>query len=670
MLAGVADATTITENQDMGWQTVINNDYINGTYSNNTFIASSDFSLQYYNEYLTHDTHSYDFNITAASFGELYMGQLYPAGHTRFRINMSVKRNVTNANAHIYLGRMFDINVYGFATQQRAVLNYYNESGVYKSEKAITLTQSYIDLLIEQFPNGTTVLYNNKDLNQNFSTKYLLYDVYPYNYISANLIRIAPNVDTGNSASFILYNFEQRVPKKTVTVYSDNSSFAFGFDGVRQNYAGGTDYLKNNGQSATLWMQKSYYDNLNPAQQADVKDLIYNQSFELGIHFTHSFTSMTLANAIAEMNDNMTQIENIFNLLPLSWESLGNADNSTHAQIMWANYSALWRNAPNSNAGAYSGIYSMYAPSTVSSDDNTKFWNIASQYKSFNPAYTHSVIDPLQESSSIDLTNFTNIMSNYTSSGVKIIPYARWYYESNNTVQPITNLYMSPTDSYFNINTSGYNATTTIYDPNGEGVWYSINGTVTVELDNTNATNLTINNPTNSLVQKVNMNIIPSSDSVNVTVSTWQTSGSYDRIWTENSSNHTLTTYHSIGGFPSPGIVTVKKNGVAWNTYTSNSTGYITFNYTEGYSDVVFEAIFIPPPPASKVTCNTIQGNINTTFLLLGITFIIIAAGGIIMSLKSMNFIMIVGSVTVFTVGAAMIYIGLFVVSVLSGICI
>jgi peptidoglycan/xylan/chitin deacetylase (PgdA/CDA1 family) len=88
----------------------------------------------------------------------------------------------------------------------------------------------------------------------------------------------------------------------------------------------------------------------------------------------------------------------------------------------------------------------------------------------------------------------------------------------------------------------------------------------------------------------VNMTSVPSSDSININVTQWNETGDYYKKWNESSSNATLTTTHTIGDFPANTSIQIKKNGVNWNAYTSNSTGYISFNYADGYSDIQFEA--------------------------------------------------------------------------------
>ncbi|MCZ7357383.1 MAG: LamG domain-containing protein, partial [Candidatus Methanoperedens sp.] len=103
----------------------------------------------------------------------------------------------------------------------------------------------------------------------------------------------------------------------------------------------------------------------------------------------------------------------------------------------------------------------------------------------------------------------------------------------------------------------------------------------------------------------VKMTIVPSSDSVVVNVSKWNSIGDYFKKWNESSTNSSVTTSHVIGDFPSNTKIDIKKNGAKWHTYTSNSTGYITFTYNDGYSQIHFEATlsssndYIPPSPTN-----------------------------------------------------------------------
>ena len=115
----------------------------------------------------------------------------------------------------------------------------------------------------------------------------------------------------------------------------------------------------------------------------------------------------------------------------------------------------------------------------------------------------------------------------------------------------------------------------------------------------TNTTFIFGNNLTFELVEvhanyfKLDNNTIsaaPSVGSVNITILNF--TDDYKK-WNETPSN-TSTTRYIIGGFASNTEVQIRVNNVNWNSYTSNSTGYIDFNYS-GYSTMQFEA--------SKIEC-------------------------------------------------------------------
>lgn len=102
----------------------------------------------------------------------------------------------------------------------------------------------------------------------------------------------------------------------------------------------------------------------------------------------------------------------------------------------------------------------------------------------------------------------------------------------------------------------------------------------------------------------INMTIVPSSGSVVVNVSKWNAIGDYYKKWNESSTNSSIATNHVIGDFPANNKIAIKKNGTLWNTYTSNSTGYIAFTYSEGFSEIQFETTlseseYIPPSPTN-----------------------------------------------------------------------
>jgi len=90
-------------------------------------------------------------------------------------------------------------------------------------------------------------------------------------------------------------------------------------------------------------------------------------------------------------------------------------------------------------------------------------------------------------------------------------------------------------------------------------------------------------------VDTVKMNIVPSTSSVNINIDTWNTSGTYYKKWTETSSSHDVTTNHTVGDLKANTYYTVNVDSAKFGTYLSNGSGQIIFTYNGGYSTKTFE---------------------------------------------------------------------------------
>jgi len=83
------------------------------------------------------------------------------------------------------------------------------------------------------------------------------------------------------------------------------------------------------------------------------------------------------------------------------------------------------------------------------------------------------------------------------------------------------------------------------------------------------------------------------SEWLNVTVSDWQTSGTYAKTWTEESSIAT-TTVHTIGDLKSDTNYNVLVDGVQYAAITTNENGIASFDYDGGYSVHTFSITEVP----------------------------------------------------------------------------
>jgi hypothetical protein len=166
---------------------------------------------------------------------------------------------------------------------------------------------------------------------------------------------------------------------------------------------------------------------------------------------------------------------------------------------------------------------------------------------------------------------------------------------------------------------------------------------------------------------QTNFSVIPSSNSINVTISTWNTTGDYKKQWNESSSNSSVTTQHTIGDFPSLTNIEILIDGVSSAVIMSNSSGYISFNYVGGYSEHQFETqIYSQSLQASKTaTCSGISSYIPITIPLFGLALMILAFGVIIFQIRGtlgeesqLNFTLISVSVMTAIIGFGMLLVG------------
>jgi hypothetical protein len=124
-----------------------------------------------------------------------------------------------------------------------------------------------------------------------------------------------------------------------------------------------------------------------------------------------------------------------------------------------------------------------------------------------------------------------------------------------------------------------------------------------------------------------NMDITPSSGTVNVTVLEWSAN---HRVWNESSESHSITTSHVIGGFPANTDVDIYRDGIDYATVHSNSTGYIAWVYSGGFSEHTFEAI----PHATAGVRDSFVGSWGNTVSMVGAIIVIALAGSMIMMFR------------------------------------
>jgi hypothetical protein len=487
----------IITNSNMGWFSLINQNYVEtNEIPDNIFLSSSNTDTIVSNESINMKK-GLVWDLNSPFTGNLYIGQLYPAGHSLYRINMSIEKDKGTPDITLKFGNLIYLNVQKLTSDYKITLYYYNETGSLLNDKNYSIRSPYADISIEYFPNGTANVYDSHDSTKKrlLSREHLNW-VYPYSYLSPTIIEASVWKSSSNRIKVIFYSFEQKMPEKIITILPDNKNFPFGFDGPRPNYLYGINWLKNHKQRATIWADVGVK---NKTSINEISDLINNHGFELGIHFSQSLSLLTWDEAKSTIESEIIIISNNFNHSPTSWCSLQNKDNFSHAEYIWKNYNIVWRNTPNS-IKAFSNIGNIYS-------DVMYFWRAASSHSSFIPAYTHSVSDP-PEGYSLSQDDFEEIMTNYSNRGIKIVPYSEWYYTNLNTIENISDIFFNETKAQLVINTHGYKATTLIHDPYSSGVWFSDEGGKVKNLiDNLDFTKLEIITNKSEKIRKLPMHV-------------------------------------------------------------------------------------------------------------------------------------------------------------------
>ncbi len=113
----------------------------------------------------------------------------------------------------------------------------------------------------------------------------------------------------------------------------------------------------------------------------------------------------------------------------------------------------------------------------------------------------------------------------------------------------------------------------------------------------------TLLNITNSSTGDFIMSATPSSDSLNIIILRFNTS--YKKFNISSNASGIIVNF-VIGNITPVGtLIVFKKNGAYWNTITSNSSGYGNFTYSEGYSNIQFEALQDTTAPTVSLSLST-----------------------------------------------------------------
>ncbi|RLF42578.1 MAG: hypothetical protein DRN17_07625, partial [Thermoplasmata archaeon] len=429
-------AETIS-NEQIGELTVFHQNYSVQGITDNIFPADplvhtciANYTLSYNNEKKAVEFHTWQGNTYY-----LYIGKLYPAVQTKYYITLDY--DYGNWNDKLYIHFPFAwliVQKYDDGTFTLR-FNRYADNGTVEQTNYVGIQyEGIIPLIVEWNGVNKTVhitLANNNTVSIWQDSTYSEVRNLPYPELSGTyvcIINLISSYDPGTGMHTYLYELKQTIPRYTITALPRNNLQAFGFDkpcpwNTVQN---GFKYLDEKGYRATIFFDINAEWASNATVKQYLQNYINNKSWEVGIHYTHHLTDGydSLASVYENMTKEYNQVKDNFSA-PLTFCSLGNRDNVTHAQYAYSNLGMLWRNAKGSGIKSIPNIGGL-------NDNHWHFWDIASQHGFVYPCFAHETdLDPAIDYS-ISWSKFTTWVDRAKEHGIQIIPFAEYYYINAN----------------------------------------------------------------------------------------------------------------------------------------------------------------------------------------------------------------------------------------------
>jgi hypothetical protein len=305
----------------------------------------------------------------------------------------------------------------------------------------------------------------------------------PYIDFSNGYIKFKPSIlGEGRYIDVNISSTNQKAARKFITPIGDSKMIAFGLDGPHpRNLTGkGINYLNSKGGSGTLWFDIRYIG-CNQTYLEYLRNLVMNDSWEVGIHFSKELNSLFLEEAYKIMDKEYESVYEKIGKKPTSWCSLRNRDSITHAIYAYNKLGIYWRNG-------HSGVYAEEMFVGNLDDDTWYWWEPASRAGMTHPVFTHQLDKDPAIKYSISSSRFKTWVNNCHSNNVSIVPFYEYSQISRNSY-----------DAYFdNINSCGNLIS---FDAHTNGVKSFINVNVTAGND-TQVYDHTLNKSLNYTLEK------------------------------------------------------------------------------------------------------------------------------------------------------------------------
>jgi hypothetical protein len=231
-----------------------------------------------------------------------------------------------------------------------------------------------------------------------------------------------------------------------------------GFDGPHEytTLKKGLNYMEKTGSRGTIWFDIGYLKDEH--YSAFLKALLHDRSWEAGIHYSKSLTTLSSADACALISDEYETISSHMSTPPRSWCSLRSMDTVFFANYLFDTYSMIWRNGEM-------GVHS--EPDVGNLDDTTwDWWDLASKAGVIYPVFTHQTDRDPALPYSISFSKFKTWIDNYQAQGISIIPFREWWLMNANTHDMlITNIAELNATVQFKVKTNGERGLVNVHIP-------------------------------------------------------------------------------------------------------------------------------------------------------------------------------------------------------------
>lgn len=250
----------------------------------------------------------------------------------------------------------------------------------------------------------------------------------PYTDFSNGYIKFVPYIiGKGTYLGINISSIDQRVDRKFITPIGDSKMIAYGLDGpYPRNLTGqGIEYLNSEGDSGTIWFDVEDISKWNETDLAYLRNLVHNNSWEVGVHFSKELNSLPLDEAYRTMDKEVEYVSGKIGKKPTSWCCLRNNDGIEHAIYAYNKYGMYWRNG-DSGIGAEPVVGNL-------DDDTWNWWERASHAGMTHPVFTHQTDKEPAIKYSISPSKFKTWVDTYYSNNVSIVPFYDYSLISRNT---------------------------------------------------------------------------------------------------------------------------------------------------------------------------------------------------------------------------------------------